>query len=143
MTQELIAQASIAISAPRSEVWSALVSPAAIRQYMFGTEVVSEWKKGSPITWQGDWEGKPYKDKGTIVEILRGQLLRYTHFSPLAGLADRPENYHTVAIELEDEGSDTRVTLTQDNNSSEEARIHSQKNWGMMLGALKKYLEGS
>ena len=49
----------------------------------------------------------------------------------------------TFVIELEDEGSDTRVTLTQDNNSSEEERIHSQKNWGMMLGALKKYLEGS
>ena len=142
MTQELIAQASIDISAPRSEVWSALISPAAIRLYMFGTEVVSDWKKGSPITWQGEWEGKPYKDKGTIVEIQRGELLKYTHFSPRAGLPDRPENHHTVSIELDDDGGDTRVTLTQDNNSSEDARIHSEKNWGMMLGALKKYLEG-
>ena len=142
MTQELIAQATITVAAPRSEVWTALVSPAAIRQYMFGAEVVSDWKKGRPITWEGEWEGKHYKDKGTILEIQRGEVLKYSHWSPLAGLPDRPENYHTVAVELEDEGDETRVTLTQDNNPTEEARVHSEKNWGMMLGALKEYLEG-
>ena len=142
MTQELIAQATINVAAPRSAVWTALVSPAAIRQYMFGAEVVSDWKKGRPITWEGEWEGKHYKDKGTILEIQREEVLKYSHWSPLAGLPDRPENYHTVAIELEDDGDDTRVTLTQDNNPTEEARVHSEKNWGMMLGALKEYLEG-
>ena len=142
MSQDLIAQATITVDAPRSEVWKALVSPAAIRQYMFDTEVVSDWKKGSAITWEGEWEGKHYKDKGVILELQREELLKYTHWSPNTGLPDRPENYHTVAIELEDEGDETRVTLTQDNNPSDEARIHSEKNWGMMLGALKKYLEG-
>ena len=141
MSQDLIAQATISIAAPKSEVWNALVSPAAIRQYMFGTEVVSTWKKGSPITWEGEWEGKHYKDKGVILENQRETQLRYTHWSPNSGVPDRPENYHTVAIELEDEGDETRVTLTQDNNPTDQDRIHSEKNWGMMLGALKKYLE--
>ena len=141
MSQDLIAQPTIDIAAPKSEVWNALVSSAAIRQYMFGTEVVSTWKKGSPITWEGEWEGKHYKDKGVIVDVQRETLLKYTHWSPNGGLPDRPENYHTVAIELEDAGDDTRVTLTQDNNESDQARVHSEKNWGMMLGALKKYLE--
>jgi hypothetical protein len=36
----------------------------------------------------------------------------------------------------------TRVSLTQDNNATEEARPHSKKNWAMMLGGLKKFLEG-
>jgi len=141
MSQDLIAQATISIAAPKSEVWNALVSPAAIRQYMFGTEVVSTWKKGSPITWEGEWEGKHYKDKGVILENQRETQLRYTHWSPNSGVPDRPENHHTVAIELEDEGDETRVTLTQDNNPTDQDRIHSEKNWGMMLGALKKYLE--
>ena len=108
---------------------------------MVGTEVVSTWKKGSPITWEGEWEGKHYKDKGVILENQRETQLRYTHWSPNSGVPDRPENYHTVAIELEDEGDETRVTLTQDNNPTDQDRIHSEKNWGMMLGALKKYLE--
>ena len=141
MTQDLLAKATIIIDAPRSDVWTALVSPEAARVYMFGTELRSDWKTGSPITWEGLWEGRHYKDKGTIQDIERGHLLRYSHYSPLSGQADSPENYHTVTIELADSGDGTEVTLTQDNNSSEAARIHSEKTWGMMLAMLKQYLE--
>ena len=141
MTQDLLARATINIDAPRSEVWTALVSPEAARVYMFGTELRSDWKKGSPITWEGLWEGKHYKDKGTILEVEPGYRLRYSHFSPLSGQPDRPENHHTVSIELSDSGDGTDVTLTQDNNTSEIARVHSEKNWGTMLAMLKQYLE--
>ena len=143
VTQDLLARATITIDVPRSEVWTALTSPEAARVYLFGTELRSDWKKGSPITWEGLWEGKYYKDKGTIQDIERGYLLRYTHFSPFSGMPDRPENYHTVTIELADSGEGTEVTLTQDHNTSEEARVHSEKNWGTMLSMLKQYLEES
>jgi hypothetical protein len=33
------------------------------------------------------------------------------------------------------------VTLTQDNNPTEEARRHSEENWSMMLDGLKKLVE--
>lgn len=52
-----------------------------------------------------------------------------------------PENYHTVTIELSGEGAQTTVKLSQDNNATEEAREHSEKNWQMMLDGLKKLLE--
>ena len=140
-TQDLIAKANVTIEAPPSEVWAALVSPAAIKQYMFGTDVRSDWKEGSPITWSGEWQGKRYQDRGKILQVKPGRLLRYTHFSPVAGLVDAPENYHTVTIELADVGGKTNVTLSQENNSTEEARKHSEKNWSAMLGALKKFVE--
>lgn len=140
-THDLIAKASVVIDAPKAAVWKALVTPAAIKQYMFGTDARSDFKKGSPITWSGEWQGKPYKDKGVIQRVEAERLLQYTHFSPLAGLPDRPENYHTVTIELADSGSQTRVSLTQDNNPTEEARAHSETNWTMMLSELKKFLE--
>src|SRR5512142_1008907 len=92
----LIARASIRISAPSDKVWDALVNPQAIHQYMFGTTVVSDWREGSPITWQGEWQGKPYQDKGVILQLIPGKKIRYSHFSPLSGQPDRPENYHTV-----------------------------------------------
>jgi len=117
------------------------VNPKAIKQYMFGATVVSDWREGSPIVWQGEWQGKPYEDKGTILELEPERTLRYSHFSPLSGLPDRPENYHTVTIDLSGDGDSTRVALAQGNNPTEEARVHSEKNWGMMLAALKKYLE--
>jgi len=56
-------------------------------------------------------------------------------------LPDTPENYHTVTIELSDEGAQTRVSLTQDNNATEQDREHSEQNWSMMLAGLKKFLE--
>jgi uncharacterized protein YndB with AHSA1/START domain len=141
-TANLIARSSITIDAPPAKVWQALVTPAAIKQYMFGTNVTSDWKEGSPITWKGEWQGKAYEDKGVIRQFKPNQALQYTHFSPLAGLPDKPENYHTVSIQLSPDGNGTRVSLTQDNNPTEEARSHSEKNWKMMLDGLKKFVEG-
>jgi uncharacterized protein YndB with AHSA1/START domain len=141
MPENLIAKAEATINAPRARVWEALVTPALIKQYMFGTEVTSDWKKGSPIVWKGEWKGKAYEDKGTVLQVEPGLILQYTHFSPLSGLPDVAENYHTVTIELSDAGAETRVVLTQDNNPTEQARAHSQQNWAQMLAGLKKLLE--
>jgi uncharacterized protein YndB with AHSA1/START domain len=130
------------IDAPIQMVWNALVDPEAIRQYMFGTNVTSDWKEGSAITWRGDWKGRAYEDKGVVLRAAPPNTLKYTHFSPLAGLPDKPENYHTVEIELTDEGATTtRVTLAQDHNTTEEARGHSEASWRAMLEGLKAYAE--
>jgi uncharacterized protein YndB with AHSA1/START domain len=141
MSNDLIAKASTIINAPTERVWDALVNPAAIKQYMFGTNVVSDWREGSPIVWKGEWQGKPYEDKGVILKFKPGQTLQYSHFSPLSGMPDKPENYHTVTVELSADGNQTRVSLAQDHNATEEERVHSEENWGMMLAALKKFVE--
>ena len=142
-TENLVANASTTIDAPAAKVWDALTNPATIKQYMFGTTVASDFKKGSPITWKGEWQGKPYEDKGVIQDVDPQRRLQYTHFSPQAGLPDKPENYHTVTIELAEDGTDrTRVTLSQDNNPTEEAREHSEQNWHTMLVVLKAFVEG-
>ena len=137
----LIARASITINAPIDRVWDALVNPDKIKQYMFGTNAVSDWKEGSSIVWKGEWEGKKYEDKGVILKLEPGHMIQYSHFSPLTGQPDLPWNYHIVTIELSGKGRLAHVFLMQDNNESEEAREHSEKNWNMMLGGLKKYLE--
>lgn len=46
-----------------------------------------------------------------------------------------------MAVELAEQGEGTLVTLSQDNNPTEEAREHSEKNWQTMLDSLKKLLE--
>jgi hypothetical protein len=112
-----------------------------IKQYMFGTNAVSDWEEGAPIVWKGEWEGKPYEDKGVIMQLKPERVLQYSHFSPLSGQPDVPENYHTVTIELFPRGAGTTVTLSQDNNATEEERKHSEQNWQMMLDSLKRFME--
>lgn len=141
MNKDLIAKAATTIDAPVAKVWDALVTPDAIKQYMFGTTAISDWNEGSPIVWKGEWKGRVYEDKGVILQFTPGRTLQYTHFSPLAGLPDKPENYHTVTINLSADGASTRVSLSQDNSPTEQAREEYAKNWGAMLGGLKKYLE--
>jgi uncharacterized protein YndB with AHSA1/START domain len=76
-----------------------------------------------------------------ILKIERERVLQYSHFSPLSGQPDVPENYHTVTVELSRQGESTYIALAQDNNATEQAREHSEKNWGMMLASLKNLLE--
>ena len=141
MDKKLVAKASTTIHAPVAKVWDALINPATIKQYMFGTNVVSDWKKGSPIVWKGEWQGRKYEDKGVILDLQPQRKLSYSHFSPLSGLPEKPENFHTVTFDLVDRGQQTLVALSQDNNADEKEREHSQKNWEMMLTGLKKLLE--
>ena len=141
MAQNLIAKASITIDASRRAVWKALTSKEALKQFMFGSDISSDWREGSPITWKGEWKGRRYEDKGVVLAAQPERTLSYSHFSPLAGKPDVPENYHTVTIDLSDAGAGTAVTLSQDRNASEEERSHSEQNWKMMLDGLKKYVE--
>jgi uncharacterized protein YndB with AHSA1/START domain len=141
MMADYVATAETQIDAPRDKVWTALTDPQQIKEYMFGSEVVTDWKQGSPIVWKGEYEGNKYEDKGEIVEIEPERRLKVTHFSPLSGQEDRPENYHTLLYELEERGGRTRVSLSQDNNASKEAAEHSQANWEKMLAGLKQVAE--
>jgi len=136
-----VATAECEIETSPEDVWRGLTDPEAIREFMFGSEVQTDWKPGSPITWKGEYEGKSYEDKGEIVTVEPGRLLEVTHFSPLSGQEDKPENYHRVRYELQADGGRTRVRLTQDNSGSAEEAEHSSATWQAMLDGLKKVVE--
>jgi hypothetical protein len=65
-----------------------------------------------------------------------------THFSPMSGQEDVPENYHTLTYVLEPRGEGTHLSLSQDNNASAAEAAHSRDNWAAMLSALKNVVEG-
>ena len=142
MDNKLIAKATNTINASASRVWEALINPKLIKQYLFGAEVISDWKEGSPIIYKGIYEGKTYEDKGSVLKVEPEKLLLITHWSPLSGSPDTPENYHKVSYELAAENGSTQLTITQDNNSSEEEQEQNAKFWKMVLDGMKKLLEG-
>ena len=142
MDDKFTAKAKTTIHAPASKVWDAITTPDLIKHYLFGTDVISDWKVGSPIVYKGEWEGKAFEDKGKILKLESEKLLMSTHWSPLSGVPDSPENYHTVTYTLNEKGNSTEVTITQDNNATEEEKAHSEKNWRTVLDGMKKLLEG-
>ena len=97
---------------------------------------------GSRIVWKGEYEGKAYEDKGEIVEVVANKRLKVTHFSPLSGQPDLPENYHNLTYELDDRDGKTHLSLSQDRNGSAEEAEHSQKMWHQMLDGVKEVVEG-
>ena len=143
------AQVSTVVNAPSKKVWKALTDPALIREYYMGATVSTDWQVGSPITFAGEWKGKTYEDKGKILEVRPDEELRYSHWSPMGGTDDAPENYHVIDIMLRAENGSTEVTLRQSNLSGEvteadrQARGDYENNWTMMLEGLKKTVERS
>jgi uncharacterized protein YndB with AHSA1/START domain len=136
-----VAHAEVEISASPQQVWDALTDPEAIEHFMFGSKVDTDWEEGSPITWSGEYDGKPFQDKGEILEVAESSRLRLTHYSPLSGDDDVPESYHTLDYRLAADGDRTRVTLDQDGNDSAEQAEQFGANWQTMLDQLKDYVE--
>ena len=141
MSNKLTAKSEISIKAPVSKVWQALTDPAIIKQYLFGTDTVTDWKKGSSITYTGEWQGKPYTDKGKIIDIVPEKLLHTTYLSGNSGKEDKPENNANVVYELKLDVDTTKVSISQDNIDDEAGVEHMKQNWGMVLDGMKKLLE--
>jgi uncharacterized protein YndB with AHSA1/START domain len=141
MDKGKVATATTSIEAGRHDVWRALVDRDALKAYMFGADVDSDWQEGSDIRWRGEMHGKRYEDKGKVLRAEPDRVLQYSHFSPMSGKPDVPANYHTVTIRLDGDDRHTEVSLSQDNNADETSRAESQKNWAAMLEGLKDWVE--
>lgn len=139
--KDLIVKKTIGIKAPTSKVWDALTNPNLIRQWLYGTNTISEWKVGSPIVFTGNWQGTEYKDKGTILKIVPGKILQYDYWSSFSGLTDSPENYSVISIELIPKDRSTELMLTQTNFADEKMCKDSDKNWDTTLDTMKKLIE--
>jgi len=136
-----VAHAETEISASPDQVWAALTDPEAISIFMFGSQVQTDWRVGSAITWTGEYDGTSFTDKGEILQVDEPERLRMTHYSALSGQPEVPENYHTLDYRLEPSEAGTRLTLDQDGNESEEQAEQFAGNWQGMLDQVKKYVE--
>jgi uncharacterized protein YndB with AHSA1/START domain len=136
-----VARAEVEIDAGRDAVWSALTDPARVADWMMGAQVSTDWRVGSPITWRGEMGGRPFEDKGEVLEVDAPNRLSVTHYSPLMGQADAPENYHTIVYTLSGGDGPTTLALTQDGNDSAEQAEQFSATWQGMLESLKSVVE--
>jgi uncharacterized protein YndB with AHSA1/START domain len=141
MNENLSIEVSITIEAKAEEVWEAITNPDLISQYLFGTKVTSDWKEGSAISYEGEYNGKVYHDKGVIKKLEPPKVFQSTYWSSMGGKEDKPENYNTVTYQLSEKDGQTIVILSQDNILSEEEKQHVSENWKGVLDKLKEVVE--
>ena len=142
--KELVLSSSVDIKASAARVWKTLTDPELTKQYMFGCEVVSDWKAGSPVLWKGSADGKIYV-KGNVLKIEPKRLLQYTVFDPNSPMEDVPENYLTVTYELVSSGDMTTLNVGQADYASVQdgaARYKdSVEGWPAVMKLIKEVAE--
>jgi uncharacterized protein YndB with AHSA1/START domain len=145
MNHDLVVSQSVDIRKGKPEVWNALTNPEIIKEYLFGTETITDWKVGSEIIFQGVYGDNmeyTYRDKGVITENINLERLSYTYWSGFSGLEDKPENYSLVTYTLTDKGKNsTTFRWTQKGFANEEAYRHSSGGMGDFLKKIKEIIE--
>ncbi len=139
--EKLTAKVTIEIKAPVHKVWEALTRPDLIRRYLFGAEVRTDWKVGSPIIYRGVTEGDKFEDKGVILSLEQNKFLQITQWSNMSGLPDEEENYTKITYTLSFAEGITSLSVIQDNLPSDKMRIYLEHNWKLALNKMKRLLE--
>ena len=150
MNTPLIVENNITIAAPIERVWDALINPEITVQYMYGCVPLTDWKVGSSLLWEGEYEGQRLVFvKGQIVEFQPNTRMVYTVIDPLnPDIPDAPENYLTVTYLLSADNGQTHFAVTQGDYS---AVAEGQKRyddtvqaggWQSVLEAIKTVVEG-
>ena len=140
MVTDNLAGCKAIIRAPLKKVWDALTVPEIVKQYFFGANQQSSYKPGDAITWDGEFQGQKYRDKGKILDCVPLKKLSYSYFSSWSGKEDKPENYLWVEYELKDMGNQPHLTIMFSSYDEERAQ-HSADNWKKIIEDLKKVIE--
>jgi uncharacterized protein YndB with AHSA1/START domain len=138
-----LAEFKLDIAASRAAIWDALTNPALVKQYFFGTDLSSTWQLGEMIYFRGEFDGKPYEDKGIIKAITPEHFLQYSYFSSWSEKEDREENYRLISYELvESPDNPHHHTLhIKQECDTEEQRDHSAQNWASVMNVMKALVE--
>ncbi len=140
METKYISNYQTIINASIEKVWDALTNPVMIKQYFFGSNLVTDWVVGHPLYFRGEWEGKPYEDKGIVLEYIPLTSLTYSYLSNWSNLPDTPENYLHITYQVKKVNEGTQLTITQTNYDDEKAK-HSEGNWQLVMDGMRKIVE--
>lgn len=135
------ASCTVVIRASASRVWQALTEPSIVKQYFYGTQMDTSWTVGEPVFFRGEWEGRPYEDRGSVLAFEPMRTLAFNYWSAFSGHEDTPEKRTVVRYSLATHGDETSVTIEQRNFDSQARADHSAKSWEAVMSAMKTLLE--
>lgn len=131
----------VLINAEKEKVWKVLTDPELIKEYLYGTETITDWRPGSEIIFQGEYEGHKYRDHGRIVTYLKNEEISYSYWSGFSGLEDKSENYSMVIYKLKAVQNKTEFTWIQKGFADSEKQKHSGEGLPALLEQIKLIAE--
>lgn len=137
----LVAKRQTLINANPDRIWFVLTDPSTIARFLYGASVVTDWRIGSVILFQGEFEGMKWEDKGVVREYLPSSRLAYDYWSGSCGLADILENYARVTFSIESDSSASVLKIEQKGYSSKQSFETSSQGWEHVLSAIKSIAE--
>ena len=105
---------TVKIIAPARKVWLALTVPDLVKQWQYGSDLLTTWEVGTPIIFRNEWNGQVFEQKGTVLEFLPESRLKYSLFFPHPDLHDIPENYFLMTYELTESEDVTSLLVRQE-----------------------------
>lgn len=132
----------ILLPTPPEKVWIILTDSHYTKQYMFNCEVKSSWEIGSPVIWEGNYQGYQAYQKGEVLNIQPGKLLKYSTFDPNYGMEDVPENYIHVTYVLKEQEGGTELTITNETFDGKSERItHISQGWDTVMAEILRIVK--
>jgi uncharacterized protein YndB with AHSA1/START domain len=105
---------NVKIHAPAKKVWLALTSPELVKQWQYGSDLLTTWEIGTSIVFRNEWNGQVFEQKGTVLEFSPESRLKYSLFFPRPDLQDIPENYIFMTYELTESDEITALLVRQE-----------------------------
>jgi len=107
---------TVFLNAPIEKVWNTLTQPELVKQWQYGSDLITNWKTGSEIRFRNEWEGQVFEQWGTILEVIPNQKVKYSLFFPRPELEDKPENYFIMSYVLSEENNKVKLEIIQEDN---------------------------
>ncbi len=132
---------TINIKASAKKVWDALTKPELVKQWQYGSDLITDWKVGSDIKFKTEWQGTIYEQWGKIIEFLPYQKIIYNLYAPRPDLEDKSENYFIMSYILYEEDANTRLEIIQEDNRPGAVQENLQGEENPVLSSLKSLAE--
>ena len=136
------ADSIVKIIAPRKKVWLALTMPDLVKQWQYGSDLLTTWEIGTPIIFRNEWNGGVFEQKGKVLEFLPDSRLKYSLFFPRPDLQDIPEHRIFMTYELtESEGVTSLLVRQEDPRPSAPDESTGGDEGPNVLSSLKELVE--
>jgi uncharacterized protein YndB with AHSA1/START domain len=132
---------TIYLDAPIEKVWNTLTKPELVKQWQYGSDLITDWKIGNEIRFKNEWEGQVFEQWGTILEVVTNKKIKYSLFFPRPELEDKPENYFIMSYILSEENQKIKLEIIQEDNRPGAVQEKPQGEENPILQGLKALIE--